>query len=177
MQQLFSHYEQDFNQVCEKIKTSLPRYRDESISHDERILLIEEIENDLEEAKAIIQQLEFSSQNSGINVKPKITSFNNAIREFIKELESLTGQESNAGKKKVEPDEKIQFDNITINNLDHYTVEEDLNDLREIMEYEDDTEHASFTRFLKKNKIKVAISFGIAILITIIIIVLLKVNQ
>ncbi|KAF2071124.1 hypothetical protein CYY_007553 [Polysphondylium violaceum] len=150
MEHVFSHYEQDLNDILGQIESNLLKIQQNQgniQSHDENLLLINETTQQLEESEEIIQQLEFSAQNSGqiTEIRPKISSYNSQIASFTKQLENITGtkfQSTNAGKQSIEDKvlngnekKKNALDNVSIHvkeDLDDYdNYEEDIDDLRE----------------------------------------------
>ncbi|EFA80449.1 hypothetical protein PPL_07284 [Heterostelium album PN500] len=158
MDHVFTHYEQDFNELADSIHCNLNSLSNHSVSNDEKIILINKIECDLEEAQEIVQQLEFSAQNSGTitTARPKIVAFNNIIRERTKELESITGVQVKGGVEK----KKIRFDEANIivrEDVDNYVEEEDLGDLRAKEELYLGMDRKGCIPFIKRNALKITV--------------------
>eukprot|EP01132_Coremiostelium_polycephalum_P001103 gene1103-1400_t len=156
MEHVFSHYEQDFQDLSNTISVKLNRLSSQSLTRDENLVIISQIEHDIEEAQEIIQQLEFSAQNSGqiSEIRPKISQFNSTIQQYCKQLENQTGIKTEPKKQN-----KVTFSDVNIHvkeDIDNFVDEEDLDDLREIKSRNYSTKE-KFMRWLKRHSIKVIV--------------------
>ncbi|KYR01683.1 hypothetical protein DLAC_01689 [Tieghemostelium lacteum] len=172
MQHVFSHYENDLNDLSKSVQSKLYKLSEQfqTLSHDEKILLIDQITEGIEESQEIVQQLEFSAQNSGniSEVRPKINNYNTQISNFTNQLEQLSGNSMDKRKTK---EHKISFENVIQNkdDLDQYQEEEDLNDLREDERYQSKmTTKQQFFKFMKNHSLKIIVVFIVSMTISLV---------
>ncbi|GAM29430.1 hypothetical protein SAMD00019534_126060 [Acytostelium subglobosum LB1] len=178
MNHVFQQYKQDFKELAETLKTDLNSLSNPIISHDQQLILINKVESDLEEAHEIVQQLEYSAQNSGqiATERPVIDEYLNIIRDRKNDLEKITGVQS-----KPKSQKKIRFDeaNIVIReDVDNYVEEEDLDDLRNGPKSDIYLRENGFVPFVKRNALKITVVGILALAAALIVIfVYMKKNQ
>ncbi|EGC36275.1 hypothetical protein DICPUDRAFT_151275 [Dictyostelium purpureum] len=179
MEHVYTHFEQDLKEVFNSIENNLSQLEFNKtnpggITNDQFIVFANQASDYMEEAEEIVQQLEFSAQNSGqiSTIRPRIQQYTNQILEYEKRLENITGEKkqtsltfNTAGQNQ----KKINFDNIQITakeDLDDLEEEEDLDDLR--IQKKPRTKVECVKTFFKYHAIKVLVIFILAISIVLI---------